>query len=114
VFVIVDRSFPVRWAICSCPLNVLYQGEFQQTIIGQLLDHTRNRVQAGQASGAPPSFPRDQLIAITAAAGDEGLDDTVGANGLCKFGEPVRLKDGPRLERIGVDLIDRQLGQSLS
>ncbi len=63
-------------------LDVLDQRDFQEPVIGDVLDDDRDVREAGEFRGAPAALSRDQLESVTDAADDERLDDSVGPNGL--------------------------------
>jgi hypothetical protein len=84
-------------------LDIFDQGNFEEFLIGELLDYHRDLCQSGQAGCAPAAFAGDEFVAVGLSAHDDGLDDAVGPDGVGKFAEALLLEDGARLERVGVD-----------
>jgi hypothetical protein len=84
-------------------LYVLDQRDFEQVLIGDVLDYGRDVGQAGEFCGAPAAFPSDELIAVAEGPDDEGLDDAIGQDGIGEFLEAIGAKDGARLEGVGID-----------
>src|SRR5208283_1582468 len=67
----------------------------------------RNLRQACHLGGSPAPFARDHLVAARGRADDQGLDDAVLANRLSQFGQAIGLESAARLERVWVDVVDR-------
>src|ERR1017187_855928 len=78
-------------------LDVLDQGDFEQTVVGDFADNNRHRLIASQFGGTPTALTGDQLIACTRPADHQRLDNAVGADGLRQFGQALTLKHAPRL-----------------
>ncbi len=92
-------------------LDVLDEGDLEEAVVGDVLDGNGNIGDAGEACGTPAAFAGDELVAAVPWADDEGLNDAVGADGVGKFLEALRLEYGSWLKRIGVDEIDRNAGR---
>ena len=63
-------------------LDVLDQRNFQQLLVGKLLDDHWNPGQAAKLRGPPPAFACYQLVPAAAPADDQRLDNTVSFDGL--------------------------------
>jgi len=88
-------------------LDILDECDLHEAIIGVILDNDWDLREAGDLGGAPSAFTGDQLVATDGRAHDQGLDDAVLANGLSEFSQAVCLETAARLERVWVDLINR-------
>jgi hypothetical protein len=91
-------------------LYVLDKRDFEQVLIGDVLDHGRDVGQAGEFRGAPAAFAGDKLIAVTEGPDDERLDDAVGQDGIGEFLEAIGAKHGARLKGVGIDEGDGEMG----
>jgi hypothetical protein len=85
------------------PLDVLDEGDLEEAIIGDVLNEDRDVGDTGEAGGTPAPFAGHELVPAVARSDHEGLNDTVGADGIGEFLEAIRLEDGAGLERIGID-----------
>src|SRR5260370_13839438 len=95
-------------------LNILDQGDLEQPVLGDFADHDGDRGYAGEFGGSPPSLTRYQLVVAIDMADYQGLDNPVGANGLREFRETIVLEDAAGLQRIGLDVVDRDVERSLT
>ena len=92
--------------------HVLDEGEFEHVPRGNILDHDRHRVKAGEPSGTPATLAGDQGVASLVGAGrdDERLDHAVHADRRGQRVQFVGIHGGPRLEGVGFDSVNRHLG----
>src|SRR5262249_30790968 len=87
-------------------LNVLDQRDFEEPIVGDLLDDDWYGFKAGKLSSSPAPFAGDKLVAATARPDDDWLDDSIGANGVGEFLHALGLEHPARLDGIGIDLLN--------
>ena len=87
-------------------MNIFNEGNFEQAIVGEILQDGGDSIQARQAGGAKAAFAGYELIMVALTADDERLDDPVGPNGIRQFLEMGGVEDGPGLKGIWDDVID--------
>jgi hypothetical protein len=87
-------------------LDVFDQADFKEVVVGGVLDDDGNFAQPGEAGGSPAAFTSDDFVAFADLTDDQRLDDSVGFDGLGELTEAVWLKDGPRLEGVGINAVD--------
>jgi hypothetical protein len=90
-------------------LYVLDQRDFEQVLIGNMLDHGRDVGKAGEFPGAPAAFASDELIAIAEGPNDERLNDAIGQDGIGEFLEAIGAKHRARLKGVGIDEGDGEI-----
>ena len=61
-------------------LDVLDEGNFEEAVVGEVLDDDGYFGEASESGGTPAAFARDELIAVIFPANDEWLDDAVGGD----------------------------------
>src|SRR5438034_6440015 len=95
--------------------QVLDQRELEALGIGRLAHHRGNSVQPCLARRAPPPLTCDQLpTAGEATSHDDRLNDAGRFDREGELVERADVKHLSRLPRIGLDLVDRDLGLRLS
>src|SRR5260370_36377289 len=88
------------------PLEILYEGEFEDgTVICLSKDHG-DLGQAEQLSCPPAAFSSDQFEVIIPFSDNKRLDDTLFADGVSEFAQSFGGKIVSRLERAGADSIE--------
>ena len=93
--------------------DVLDQGEKERVAVVGLAHERGQRRESGFARGAPATFAGDQLIAARLPRpNDDGLQQTLLLDRACEPGGRLGLEAPPRLPRIRVDRVDRQLASS--
>jgi len=125
---IVLRSFPRRSEICSwVPLVTsmrcwyawassmgfrgsrwmfFNEGEFEHAVVGHVPDHRRHLEQSGALRRGQSSLPCDEFVSAAGGADQDGLENSILANGRRQLFQ-VRLVDlEPRLARVRDDPID--------
>ena len=90
--------------------DVLDQAEQQRVAVVGLADHGRHGRDAGLARGAPAALAGDQLVAaLGARPDDDRLDDALRADRVGEAGGRLVVEAPPRLARVRVHLLDRQV-----
>jgi hypothetical protein len=90
-------------------LYVLNQRDFEQVLIGDMLDYGWDVREAGELPGTPAAFAGNELIAITEGPNHERLDDAIGQDGVGEFLEAIGAKHGARLKGVGIDEGDGEI-----
>jgi hypothetical protein len=84
-------------------LDVLDQGYFQQMVIRYLSQHDGYFGETCFLGCTEAALTSYELVSVADFADYEGLDDSVGADGLGEFGQAVGLEDPAGLEGVSVD-----------
>jgi hypothetical protein len=90
-------------------LNVLDEGDFEETVRCEILDDGGDGSETGELRGAEAALASDEFVSVVPAADDKGLDDSIFADGLSEFLELGVIEDVARLVRAWFDLVHRNL-----
>jgi hypothetical protein len=87
-------------------LEILDEGEFEDFAVGGGPFDDGDVGEAGEAGGAPTPFAGDQFENVAYGPDDEGLDDSLFADGICQFTQGFVGEVAAGLEGAGSDLIE--------
>ena len=91
-------------------LQVFNDGDLHCLFVRNLAEVGRNCGLSGKLGSTPAALACDELkAAVGQRANQHGLHDAVGGNGGSQFRQLLFVDLGARLERIGINLIERNL-----
>jgi hypothetical protein len=95
-----------------CPLDVLDQRQLELLLRCGFFDDYRNSCQPGTAHGTPAALAGDQLVIAAHQLGyDQGLEQSVLANGCCKLFERMLIEMCAWLMWVWDNRIDRDIAK---
>lgn len=95
------------------PEQILGERELQRFTVVQIEDDGRQGAEICEPGCAPASLTCHKLVAAGHAPDEDGLDYPFGSDRICELLELSLIERGARLERVRVDLLDRDTVGSL-
>ena len=90
------------------PLDVLHQGELEQAVIGDLLDHHGDHGESSLPGGPPAPLARDDLELVAHLAHHDGLDHAVLLQAFGQFSQRRLVEVGAGLGPVRHHAAQRQ------
>ena len=92
-------------------LDILDERQLELLAAGCLADDRRDAREAGELRSANPTLAGDQAIPLERLGHEHRLQDSVGGDAGAKLVKLIQLEHRPRLVRVPLDSVDRDLGR---